>query len=873
MRAYTPALSLLALALAACGESPTGAAFHRSGTERSALLPVGASADGIVGQLTARGRMAARTDAGSLSNPVSVALTTGGNLWVADAGNNRVLGFAAAATVADGIGADLVLNQADFHTTDFRNIPTTPINQQVTPTFIAVDPEDRLYVVTSSNHVLVYDDPFTHDGVADYELAGVPADIRTVRPLSNGTDRIAVVGSTSIVFYLRGSADPLRTASVPSTATCGDFRDVAEVTGALLVACGDGVVRAHKTDADSGFVIAPAEGYSAYSATTSDARIAVQSGKLFVVEPSRHRIVRFDAPASWLSTLFLQVFPGTPTVVPTLAGDAAHDAVFGQAAADAFAANRGDAYAVGSSRCGANGFYGPADMAFSQNSLWVADNSNHRALRFDSATGAVGADTVIADAVLGQASFVGRYPNRLELGSLASPRGVALVDVGTSVAAFVVDSTTHRVLGYDNVLALSHGDDPDFMLGQLMAGDPPPYLVNGNSVTPVAGGLSSPTRVAVSPSGDAVFVADTGNNRVLSYESIDVGTYTATRAYGATGITSSGTAFTAGPTALAVSSTHLFVADGHRVLAFALATSGDVPNPIEWTGSYSTWVFGQPTSETNTCNYGGVGPDTLCTVTGLAVAADNSRLWIADGQNNRVLWFDDPVDSLTFTAAEGTTADGVVGQPDFVSSSAWGGFGASGYQYGFSYTGVTGNWVSDIALDDDGTLWASDAGANRVLGFADPTTPQGPYSMPIATTVLGQPGFNTFGASSDMTISARSMSGPTNVAVNAAGNVVLVSDAGNFRVLRYVDNLPPRVSGGGDFDVELGASRTVQLNVSDPEGTAVTLALIDTVANASLTGTSVTYAATAQGLRVGDIIRTPILATDAGTPPKSTTVS
>ena len=92
-----------------------------------------------------------------------LAFDSAGNLWVTDAGNNRVLRFSAGA-LAQGVNqpaADSVLGQGDFLSS------ALPFNPQrigknflAAPSSVAFDPQGRMYVTDDGNRVLVYVPPF-----------------------------------------------------------------------------------------------------------------------------------------------------------------------------------------------------------------------------------------------------------------------------------------------------------------------------------------------------------------------------------------------------------------------------------------------------------------------------------------------------------------------------------------------------------------------------------------------------------------------------------------------------------------------------------------------------------------------------------------
>lgn len=133
--------------------------------------------------------------------------------------------------------------------------------------------------------------------------------------------------------------------------------------------------------------------------------------------------------------------------------------------------------------------------------LVVADTDNHRALIFDR----LGADGA-ARVVLGQSSFASVSPSAGAAG-MNLPSGVC--SDGTKLA--VVDTGNHRVLVW-NALPTAAGAPADVILGQATPTDVAP---NRGSSTASAATMAYPSACVVR--GDSLFVADTGNNRVLRF--------------------------------------------------------------------------------------------------------------------------------------------------------------------------------------------------------------------------------------------------------------------------------------------------------------------------------------------------------------------
>ena len=134
--------------------------------------------------------------ASGLSLPIAVATDSTGHIYVADACNNRVLGWRNAGSLTTGQPADLVIGQPDFHSFQFNNgtlpddssvlgpdsLGLSSFQAQVNQCYpngamgIAVDPSGNLYVADIlNNRVLEYTSPFA-DCVA-FPCIGPPANL------------------------------------------------------------------------------------------------------------------------------------------------------------------------------------------------------------------------------------------------------------------------------------------------------------------------------------------------------------------------------------------------------------------------------------------------------------------------------------------------------------------------------------------------------------------------------------------------------------------------------------------------------------------------------------------------------------------------
>ncbi len=146
-------------------------------------------------------------------------------------------------------------------------------------------------------------------------------------------------------------------------------------------------------------------------------------------------------------------------------------------------------------------------LADSEGRLWVAASGYHRVMRFDDA--AAKADGADADAVLGQADYLTVTPAAAR-NRMREPNDIALDATGR---LYVCDYSNHRVLMFDNVLAKPNGADADYVLGQSD--------FTSSVDTALATGLANPWGVTVDNASGTLWVADCGNNRIVRFTSTE----------------------------------------------------------------------------------------------------------------------------------------------------------------------------------------------------------------------------------------------------------------------------------------------------------------------------------------------------------------
>lgn len=352
---------------------------------------------------------------------------------------------------------------------------------------------------------------------------------------------------------------------------------------------------------------------------------------------------------------------------------------------------------------------------------------------------------VPASQVLGQADFTGAAANRggmAEANSFDCPLGL---DAGS---LYVADWGNNRLLGFNDPI-VGNGPSANFVIGQ-------PDLTSTAPGT-TSSSFNLPHDVLVA--GGRLFVADTGNNRVLIWNSVPMANAPADVVLGQADFTSNAAATTqAGmnaPLAVAVAGTRLFVADGsnNRVLIW---------NTIPTTnGAAADVVLGQADFTSGASATGAAGlnfPFDLWT--------DGARLIVSDNGNHRLLIWN------TLPTTNAAPANVVVGQPDFTTVSP--GTGAQKLD-------------TPSGIDSDGSrLYIADNNNHRVIIHdVIPTT-----NGRAADRLLGQSTFTNVTENDDdqdgvedASPSARTMKFPYGVEV--VGSRIYVSDPGNHRILVF----------------------------------------------------------------------------------------
>ena len=679
------------------------------GFRNAAQFSNGQHADIVIGQpdfftTNAAGPNRGTASATGLDTPVGLAVDAQGNLYVVDAGNNRVLRYPSPFSQTTQT-PNLVIGQPGFTTRTPNTGGASASTFDFTPglsTYAAAlnfDPAGNLWVADPLNNRVLR---FPASALGPNAANGPAADL--------------VLGQSNFSSTTGSIPDPanLGVLNLPSSLA---FDSVGRLYVLESISTVRGRVLVFTPPFSTGQAATRELGYSTANPAPppiSGSQFGKSPGGVFiygndnvgVVDTQNHRILLFKPLAQWTFDLYTQDAIG----------------VIGQADFNSGLPNRGAVEA------GADRLQSPAAAAFAGSDLYVADAGNHRVVAFP-----LNGDTFgPATRVLGQDDFNLNAPNlvvgrELDFSTytstgLGGDAGLAIDAHASQPHLYIADVYNNRVLGYKDVRSLQTGAQADLVIGQV---DLRHTVVNAPDGTPSATGLNQPVALAVDAAGN-LYVADRGNARVLRFPAPFASTdavQTADLVLGqssfATRVTAASASTMAAPAGLAIASDgSLLVSDSqlNRVLDF------QGPGANFGNGMSAAKVFGQatftdsaPSGNDNRLN----GP------TGIALDSSD-RLYIADTGNNRVTVYD-PVNLAPHQAlALGNVKNprGVFISPGFneifVADTGdnqvlrYPAYEAlAGVNYASNAT-FSGHSPLAVALDGFGNLYVADL-ANRVL--------------------------------------------------------------------------------------------------------------------------------------------------------------
>jgi len=655
----------------------------------------GATASIVLGQPNVLSNSAGISDS-SLNSPRGLGIDSAGNLWIADSANNRVLKFSPG--FSNGQAADFVLGQPDLTSNDANRGGAVAANTLFAPQGIFVDGLDVWVADAGNNRVLKFTDPANTDGDADFVLGQADSTTSASGVSSTALSNPAGVTVDGTTVWVADTENNrvLKFNNPVGTDTTADL-----VLGQSLFT----------TNADNNLSVTA-------STLNKPQGVVVTGTTVWVADGSNNRLLQYNNPT--VNGQGASVVLGHERLTEG-------DPNFGGIAADTL--------------------FSPQSVFVSGGEVWTADSANNRVLKYTTLT--TGANAAL---VIGQSNFVSNTAGSgsLSASSLSLSRGTI---VDASGNTWVADTANNRVLRFSP--GFSNGQNADLVLGQA----------DFTSNTPNRGGavaantLHSPRDLGLDNNGN-LWVADSNNNRILRY-SVGSGFVTGQSA----DLVLGQTIFTDNRPNQGGSASTSTMNFPQGILVLFIPAEG--PNPafiavaVADTGNDRLLLFFGPTTNGQAADdsQGGAGATSDSTLFAPTdVTAGPGGIWVSDTGNNRVI----------ATEPFASTFHSVIGQPDSTSNSA-----------GVSDSAL--NSPRGLTVDPFGNLWVVDSGNNRVLAFP----PSGESISGTAVHVLGQPDFNSNGANNP-SLSSTSLSNPSGVAaVDDGGLILWVADSSNNRVLRY----------------------------------------------------------------------------------------
>lgn len=484
-----------------------------------------------------------------------LAFDSSGNLWVSDAGNNRVLRFNAtllSAQAASGPSADIVLGQSTFVGNGYSpaagSNPLTSLTAFTTPTGIAFDGEGRLFVSesisTRRGRILMWTPPFSI-GQPAARILGV--DTSTPPPPTNSEFQLAQSpGALFAVGNSIGVADTYdnrllvfppveqwvpnityqgasEVAGQPDFASVTANQGMPTATASTLAGPSAAVFynsQLYITDAGNNRVlVVPQNGTSFGPATMVLGQDAMNLNAPNLVEGREFDFLSGAGGADTGVAVDLNADPPHLYVADTynnrilgyndlrnISAGAKADLVIGQPDFQQVLVN----YPTNNPNTpDASGLFTPTGLTVDPSgNLLVADTGNGRVLRFPAPfTNYTPGTPEQADLVLGQSSFTATKITDPTQKTMAAPYGITFSNAG---GLLVSDLLLNRVL-YFGVLPqnLASGMPATSVFGQ--------QDFNSSGAGSSQSQLNQPHHIAVD-SDDRLYVADTGNRRVTIYD-------------------------------------------------------------------------------------------------------------------------------------------------------------------------------------------------------------------------------------------------------------------------------------------------------------------------------------------------------------------
>jgi len=485
--------------------------------------------------------------------PQGLAVSEGGDLYVVDFQNHRVLGYPA--PITQHMAANLVIGQTDFVFNKSNQGRIAPAADTLNhPWDIALDAGGNVYITEIfGNRVTRFVRPL-RNGMAANLVIGQP-DFQQEQANNGGLSEKSLSGPTGVV------ADPV-------DLVVADSANHRVLKYLYYHVPFDNI-------ADAVFDVPCVNQIIARPCFARGVAVDANSGRLFIADQDANRVLSWPSTQQFINGNDADVVLGQP--------DFTHGTVNWEGGVSAKGLNRPTTIAVEPS-----------------GNVWVVDHGNNRVLRFNAPLAAQG---MAASFVVGQPDFTSNAANgngqqgAVNATGLDQPYGVAYDNFEPKL--YVSDTNNNRVLIYQGF-----DQEPAFPSQVIGQSDFNSKLVDFGAITPNSSGLNGPTGI-VQDSG-SIYIADTNNSRVLHISSPNV----SLKADYVIGQPNFGVSQPLVPPSasslywpldIAVDSKHnLYVADqlNRRVLGFH-APNGN--------GEPATLVFGQQDFHVNLLNEHGVG--------------------------------------------------------------------------------------------------------------------------------------------------------------------------------------------------------------------------------------------------------------------------
>lgn len=511
----------------------------------------GTTADHVVGQIDFLHRGPNFIDGHGFYFPDGIAIDpVGGEVYVADVQNNRVLGWKSAAEFSGNQSADLVIGQSDFYSSYCNLIPGANPNSSTSgtpgqntlcgPEGIAVDSNENVYVVDGGNNrLLVYSNPFA-------SLPGQNSNFNAIKVFGQGstgsefTLNNAAAGPMGLAFPTAVAVDSNNNVFVMDA---GNNRILEYFAGDLAADRVFGQTNFNSNLQNQGAI---ATGATLSTSGSSQVGLAVDGhGNLYAADSNNNRVVEYNGPFAAVGNdpaanlTFSVNFPRGVAVdgLNTLYVGATRSVLqFAEPANPPsntvanlnFGTNLNIANSLALSQL-------PILLATdSSNNLYVVDANYNRVLEYyapgpaaPAPPGAAG-DTV-PDQILGQENFGTANLNFVDGRSMDGPGAVAIDASVHPNHIYVLDASNNRVLGWKNLSEFTANQPADLVVGQpdffgtgcnqvqtAQTSTPTAQTLCLNDVGPSGFGGGVHSGLAVDKFGN-LFVADQLNSRVLEF--------------------------------------------------------------------------------------------------------------------------------------------------------------------------------------------------------------------------------------------------------------------------------------------------------------------------------------------------------------------